>query len=487
MTISTTIKSIQDIMRQDAGVDGDAQRISQLVWMIFLKIFDDNEQVYEWDPDYTSPIPGALRWRNWAADDEGITGDELLDFVNNRLFRTLKTLNFQPGDDPRGFIVQEVFADSYNYMKSGTLMRQVINKINRIDFNDQEERHLFNDIYEKILRDLQSAGNAGEYYTPRAVTQFMTDMVDPQLGQVVLDPACGTAGFLVCALEHLKQQAGDAEAWQRLEKDIRGIEKKPLPHMLAVTNLFLHEVSEPAVARDNALTRKPYRSYTDADRVDVVLTNPPFGGTEEPGVEAGFPAQFQTKETADLFLILVMRLLKDGGQGAIVLPDGFLFGDEGIKLRIKEKLLDTCNLHTIVRLPKGVFAPYTDINTNLLFFQKGDPTEAIWYFEHPLPEGYKAYTKTKPIRIEEFEQEKGWWQEREENEYAWRVSIEDIKARNYNLDIDNPHEEDKSLGDPVKLLAKYEAQQAAAAETREALREALAAALAETGAIHEAA
>ncbi len=483
MTISTTIKSIQDIMRQDAGVDGDAQRISQLVWMMFLKIFDDNEEVYEWDDAYESPIPDGLRWRDWAADDEGITGDGLLDFVNNELFPAFKDLSLAPGSDPRGFIVQELFADSYNYMKSGTLMRQVINKINEIDFNDQKERHLFNDIYEKILRDLQSAGNAGEYYTPRAVTQFMTDMVNPQLGQIVLDPACGTGGFLVCALEHMKKQAGGADEWQTLEANLRAVEKKPLPHMLAVTNLFLHQVSVPNVARDNALTRKPYRSYTDADRVDIVLTNPPFGGTEEPGVESGFPATFRTKETADLFLVLVMHLLKQGGQAAIVLPDGFLFG-EGVKTRIKEKLLDECNLHTIVRLPNGVFAPYTGINTNLLFFRKGEPTEAIWYFEHPMPGDRKAYSKTRPISIEEFELEKAWWDDREENEYAWRVTREEIEARGYNLDIKNPYEEAQLRVDPAILLARYEEQLAAAQATRTALKETLAAALAETEANH---
>ncbi|MCC6603772.1 MAG: SAM-dependent DNA methyltransferase [Anaerolineae bacterium] len=483
MTISTTIKSIQDIMRQDAGVDGDAQRISQLVWMMFLKIFDDNEEVYAWDEEYQSPIPDGLRWRNWAADDEGITGDELLNFVNNRLFPTLKELSFVPDSDARGFIVQELFADSYNYMKSGTLMRQVINKINEIDFNNQKERHLFNDIYEKILRDLQSAGNAGEYYTPRAVTQFMTDMVNPQLGQVVLDPACGTGGFLVCALEHMKQQAGDASGWQTMEANLRGIEKKPLPHMLAVTNLFLHEVTVPNIARDNALTRRPYRSYTEKDRVDVVLTNPPFGGTEEPGVESGFPAAYQTKETADLFLVLVMQLLKEGGQAAIVLPDGFLFG-EGVKTRIKEKLLAECNLHTIVRLPNGVFAPYTGINTNLLFFRKGEPTEEIWYFEHPMPTDRKQYSKTRPISIEEFELEKAWWDNRAENEHAWRVTREAIEARSYNLDIKNPYEEEQKRVDPALLLARYEAQVADMQATRTALKEALAAALAQTEASH---
>jgi type I restriction enzyme M protein len=267
-----------------------------------------------------------------------------------------------------------------------------------------------------------------------------------------------------------------------LEANVRGIEKKPLPHMLAITNLFLHEVSVPQVARDNALTQRPYRSYTDVDRVDIVLTNPPFGGTEEPGVETNFPAQYQTKETADLFLVLVMQLLKAGGQAAIVLPDGFLFG-EGVKTRIKERLLESCNLHTIVRLPNGVFAPYTGINTNLLFFRKGEPTEAVWYFEHPMPGDRKAYSKTRPITIEEFDLEKGWWQERVENDYAWRVTRDEIVARGYNLDIKNPYEEEQKRVDPALLLARYEAQLAAAQATRTALKETLAAALA--GVINE--
>jgi type I restriction enzyme M protein len=310
----------------------------------------------------------------------------------------------------------------------------------------------------------------------------MVDMLDPQIGDTVLDPACGTGGFLVCALENMKKHARDAADMATLQRSLHGVEKKPLPHVLAITNLFLHGVPTPQIARDNALTRRPYRSYTDRDRVDVVLTNPPFGGMEEPGVESGFPQMFQTRETADLFLVLVMQLLKDGGRAAIVLPDGSLFG-EGVKTRIKERLLRECNLHTIVRLPNGVFAPYTGINTNLLFFEKGTPTEAIWYFEHPLPEGYKNYTKTRPIRIEEFNLEKAWWNEREENEKAWRVPVEEIEARDYNLDIKNPHDDGEELGDPVKLLAHYEAQLAEVRSTKEALRDALAAALAETGAI----
>ncbi len=476
MSITTVVKSMQDIMRQDAGVDGDAQRISQLVWMLFLKIFDDKEEEYELDPTYHSPMPERLRWRVWAANDEGITGDELLAFINNDLFPTLKELQVGPGADPRGAIVQEVFADAYNYMKSGILIRQVINKLNEIDFNAMQDRHLFNDIYEKILRDLQNAGNAGEYYTPRAVTQFMVDMTNPQLGRIVLDPACGTGGFLVCALEHMRAQVTTIEDRERLHGAIRGIEKKPLPHLLAITNLILHDVEVPHIERDNALARQPYRAYSDRDRVDYILTNPPFGGMEEPGIESNFPSQFQTKETADLFLALIVHLLRDGGQGAIVLPDGSLFG-EGVKTRLKEHLLERCNLHTIVRLPNGVFAPYTDINTNLLFFTKGEPTQAIWYVEHPLPEGYKKYTKTRPIRIEEFAREKAWWTNREAHEHAWRVPIAEIKARNYNLDIKNPNNSDPTHGDPQLLLANYQALQSEIAADRTALKAALMGAL----------
>ncbi|MGB0386122.1 MAG: N-6 DNA methylase [Ardenticatenaceae bacterium] len=476
MSISTTIKSIQDIMRQDAGVDGDAQRISQLVWMMFLKLFDAAEDEFEWDEAYESPIPEALRWRHWAADEEGMTGEALMSFVDKRLFPGLKGLAGKENIDPRGAIMGEVFEDTYNYMKSGTLMRQVINKLEQIDFHDQQERHLFNDIYEKILRDLQSAGNSGEYYTPRAVTQFMVDMIAPKIGQSVLDPACGTGGFLVCALEQMKAQAKNADEMSLLERSIHGIEKKPLPHVLSLTNLFLHGVAVPHVARDNALTRKPYRSYTDKDRVDIVLTNPPFGGTEEPGVESGFPKAYQTKETADLFLVLIMQVLKDGGQGAVVLPDGSLFG-EGVKTRIKERLLRECNLHTIVRLPKGVFAPYTSIKTNLLFFRKGEPTKEIWYFEHPMPSNRKSYSKTRPLALAEFDLEKKWWNARQKNEHAWCITLDEIKKRGYNLDIKNPYQEEIIFGDPFTLLAQYQAQIAAAEKTRRKLRATLEAAL----------
>ncbi|MDP3832764.1 MAG: class I SAM-dependent DNA methyltransferase [Hydrogenophaga sp.] len=479
--LSPVIKSIQDIMRQDSGVDGDAQRISQLTWLLFLKVFDSLEEELELTRDtYKSPIPESMRWRNWAANPEGMTGDELQDFVNTELFVTLKNLPADPVRNPRGYVVRGVFEDAYNYMKSGQLLRQVINKLNTIDFNRQSERHQFNDLYEKILKDLQSAGNAGEFYTPRAVTQFMVDMVNPQLGETVLDPATGTGGFLVCAIEHLRKQVQSTEDDTVLQQSIRGVEKKQLPHMLCVTNLLLHGVEVPSnIRHDNTLAR-PLREVTQADRVDVVLTNPPFGGIEEPGIEQGYPADVRTKETADLFLVLIKHILKVNGRAALVLPDGTLFG-EGVKTRIKEQLLVECNLHTIVRLPNGVFAPYTGIKTNLLFFTKGQPTQHVWYYEHPYPEGVKSYNKTKPIRIEEFDAEKAWWGNetdgfaaRVENERAWKVSIDQIKTANYNLDQKNPHAVDAVSHDPEVLLADYARLQAEAQTLRDQLKAILA-------------
>lgn len=450
-------------MRKDAGVDGDAQRISQLVWMVFLKVFDAKEDDWEMIRDeYTPVIPVGLRWRDWAANDEGMTGDELLDFINNKLFKELKEMELDEYSDPKVIIVKAVFEDSYNYMKSGTLMRQVINKLNEIDFSAQEDRHTFNDIYESILKDLQNAGNAGEYYTPRPVTQFVVDMVNPVLGEKVLDFACGTGGYLTSTINHFVKtgQIKNIEDNQVLQDTILGVEKKPMPHMLAITNLILHDIDTPKITHGNSLTRN-VRDYKPIEQVDVIVTNPPFGGIEEDGIETNFPEKFRTKETADLFMVLLMYLLKDGGRAGIVLPDGFLFG-EGVKTAIKEKLLEEFNLHTIVRMPNGVFAPYTGINTNLLFFEKGKATEEIWYFEHPLPEGYKNYTKTKPIRLEEFDLEKQWWNVRVENEFAWKISIEDIKNRNYNLDIKNPsstfNEESRSITEIISSLKASQAK-----------------------------
>jgi type I restriction enzyme M protein len=426
-------------MRKDAGVDGDAQRISQLGWMLFLKIFDEKEN--EWEviyDDYKSPIPKDLRWRNWAADEEGMTGDELLGFVNNSLFPRMKELKMRNNKDA-AIMVKNVFEDSYNYMKSGTLLRQVINKINAdIHLSTQKERHAFNDIYEQILRDLQSAGNAGEFYTPRPVTQFLVEMIKPKLGETVLDPACGTGGFLVNVIDYIlaHSKVKSLADREKLQNSIRGIEKKPLPHMLATTNLILHGIEIPAIAHDNLLN-KSWTEWTNKNRVDVIVTNPPFGGMEEDGVENNFPSQFRTRETANLFMALIIHLLKDGGRAGLVLPDGFLFG-EGVTTRIKQTLLEKCNLHTIVRLPNGVFAPYTGIKTNLLFFTKGEPTREVWFFEHPYPDGVKNYNKTKPINIKEFDLEKGWWEKRKENENVWKVSFEEIKKRNFNLDFKNP-------------------------------------------------
>ena len=390
-----------------------------------------------------------------------------------------------------------MFEDAYQYMKNGTLLRQVINKINDdIDFNDSKKRHHFGDIYEQILKDLQSAGNAGEYYTPRAVTQFMVDRVDPKLGETVLDPACGTGGFLTCTIDHLRRKyVKTPDDEKTLQASVHGVEKKPLPHLLCTTNMLLHGIDVPSnIRHDNTLAR-PLRDYGPRDRVEVIVTNPPFGGMEEDGIESNFPKAFRTRETADLFLVLIMHLLKPGGaaggggRGAIVLPDGTLFG-EGVKTRIKEKLLAECNLHTIVRLPNGVFNPYTGIKTNLLFFTKGEPTRDIWFYEHPYPTGYKSYSKTKPIRIEEFEPEKSWWgrpdarggfKGRKPNEHAWKVSTADIQAGGYNLDIKNPNAPDTGPGDPDQLLAELERIRREGRVTLARLKQELAAALTSGG------
>ncbi len=489
MSLITLIKTIQDIMRKDVGVDGDAQRISQIVWMLFLKIFDDREKEWESrDPDYRSPIPSRFRWRNWAAHDEGMTGDELIDFINNEMFPKLKRLAATAGANRSAVVVGSVFEDGYNYMKSGTLLRQVINKIEEeINFNVATDRHLLGDIYEKILRDLQSAGNAGEYYTPRAVTQFIVEMVNPQLGETVLDPACGTGGFLTCTINHVRKQVKTIGDEQTLQKSLRGVEKKPLPHMLATTNMLLHGMDDPSFIRRNNMLARHLRDYGPSEHVHCIVTNPPFGGMEEDGIEDNFPQPFRTRETADLFLTLIIRLLRPGGRAGMILPDGSLFG-EGVKTRIKQHLLKECNLHTIVRLPNGVFNPYTGIKTNLLFFTKGEKTKTVWYYEHPYPPGVKSYNKTRPIDIKEFNLEKKWWckdtpagrARRKENDYAWAISIEQIEANGYNLDIKNPNAEAAKHGDPDKLLKEYKDLRASIAKARDALKQELAIALEST-------
>jgi type I restriction enzyme M protein len=486
MSISTIIKSIQDIMRKDAGVDGDAQRLGQLSWLLFLKIFDAQEENLEFElEDYREPIPEAFFWRNWAADDQGKTGDELLDFINNELFPQLKTLTAPITLNPRGFVVKSAFSDAFNYMKNGTLLRQVINKLNEIDFTDSKERHLFGDLYEQILKDLQSAGNAGEFYTPRAVTQFMINRTDPKLGESIFDPACGTGGFLSNAFDHVKNNyVKTGSDQQSLQKQIYGVEKKQLPHLLCTTNMLLHGIEVPVQIRHDNTLSKPLSSWETEDMMDVIVTNPPFGGTEEDGIEKNFPSELQTRETADLFLQLIIEVLKEEGRAAVVLPDGTLFG-EGVKTKIKKLLTEECNLHTIVRLPNGVFNPYTGIKTNILFFTKGEPTKEIWFYEHPYPEGVKNYNKTKPMKFEEFKAEIDWWGDeadgfssRAETHQAWKVSIESIIERNFNLDIKNPYVGEQINYDPVELLAEYHQQQEQIGELQNQLKTILSEALA---------
>jgi type I restriction enzyme M protein len=483
MSVRNTVKSIQDIMRQDSGVDGDAQRISQLCWMFFMKIIDDQDQQLELMQDgYRSPIPAKLRWQAWASDPEGITGEELLTFVNTQLFPQLKELSVAGKQGDRRRVVRDVFEDAYNYMKSGQLMRQVVNKINEVDFNNLAERQHFGDIYEQILNDLQSAGNAGEYYTPRAVTAFMVDRIDPHPGELLLDPACGTGGFLTCAINHMrKRYVKKVEDEQHMQEGLRAVEKKQLPHMLCVTNMLLHGIENPSFVRhDNTLAR-PYISYTQSDRVAIVLTNPPFGGREEDGIESNFPKHFQTRETADLFLALIIRILKSDGRAAVVLPDGSLFG-EGVKTRLKEQLMEECNLHTIVRLPNSVFKPYASIGTNLLFFEKGVPTNDIWFYEHRVPDAQKAYSMTKPIRVEHLQPCVNWWggakrKGRVETEVAWKVTADEVKARGYNLDFKNPHTVADDHGDPEELLAALNEAEGQVNSLRDQLKTILAEAL----------
>ncbi|MCR2044280.1 type I restriction-modification system subunit M [Anaerosalibacter massiliensis] len=458
MTITSLIKSIQDIMRQDAGVDGDAQRISQLVWMLFLKVYDVKEAEWElFEESYKSIIPEDLRWRNWAEDEEGITGDELLEFVNQRLFKELKDLTVDETMDKRGLIVKSVFEDSYNYMKSGTLLRQLINKLNEIDFDEYEDRHAFNDIYENILKDLQSAGNAGEYYTPRVLTDFIIEILNPQIGEQIADFACGTGGFLVSSLNHLEKQIKTVEDRKMIQSSLFGIEKKPLPHLLCMTNLLLHDLDTPNILRDNSLGTN-VRDYTEKDKYDVIAMNPPFGGVEEVGIQINFPTEFRTSETADLFMALIMYRLKENGRVGVVLPDGFLFGDDNSKIAIKEKLLSEFNLHTIVRVPNGVFAPYTSIATNVLFFDKTKPTEKIDYYQVPLPEGIKnGFTKTRPFRPEHLKGVKDWWNNRDkEDKNAYSVTIEEIEKAKYNLDFKNPNngkeEKEYSLNELLTIM-----------------------------------
>lgn len=422
-------------MWQDTGLNGDAQRIEQLGWMLFFKIFSDKDQELELlDDNYKSPIPSELHWENWAGDDEGMTGDELVEFVDRKLFTTLR--NIPVVDNKRALILREVFEGNNNYMKSGINIRKVLNKLNELDFNIARDRHAFGELYETILKDLQSAGKSGEFYTPRAITQFLTEMVNPNIGEKVLDPASGTGGFLTRAIEHLKLQAKNVEERQSIQQNVIGWEYKPLPFLLATTNLILHDVEVPNITFRDAL-EQPLSNYTEKDRVNVILHAAVSGGIIVNNNEKNFPQNLRTKETADLYLVLIVHLLKMSGRAGVAFTDAILTGD-GAKLEVRKKLLSECNLHTIIKLPKSVFLPYP-VATNLLFFNKGTATREIWYYEHRLPEGQKSYSKTKTIRPEEFQPIKDWWENRTESEVAWKVHIETIKARNYDLDIKNPH------------------------------------------------
>ena len=443
--ISGILKSIQTIMWQDTGLNGDAQRIEQLGWMLFLKIFSDKDKELELlDDNYTSPIPDEFHWvkakGNWAGDDEGMTGDELLEFVDRKLFPAMRAIDLSTGNK-RALIVREVFEGNNNYMKSGINIRKVLNKLNEIDFNIAKDRHAFGELYESILKGLQSAGKSGEFYTPRAITQFITETLNPQLGEKILDPACGTGGYLTCAIEHLKKQTTNVADRKSIEDNIAGWEYKPLPYLLATTNLILHDIEVPNIKFGDSLDQ-PLSNFTEKDRVNVILANPPFGGIVANGNETNFPTTFRTKESADLFLILMIHLLKKDGRAGIVLPDGSLTGD-GVKQRVRQKLLEECNLHTIIRLPNSVFQPYATVATNLLFFTKGTPTKEVWYYEHRLPEGQKAYNKTKPIQAKEFDPIKTWWNNRTESDLAWKVDIQTIIDRNYDLDIKNPTKQEE--------------------------------------------
>jgi len=437
MNVSSVIKSIRNIMRQDKGVNGDAQRLEQMGWMLFLKIFDAKDEEME-DMDetgnYVSPIPTEYQWRNWAANDEGITGEDLINFIDHKLFPDLSNLNIL--DNKRAILVRDVFKGNNNYMKSGQLFRQVVNELNKIDFHTSKDHHVFGQVYESILKELQSAGSSGEFYTPRAVTGFMTEIIDPKLGEKVLDPACGTGGFLTAAIEHIRKSGVDnITQRQQLQNTVHGFELKPLPHMLAVTNLILHDIEVPDVSYEDSLLRN--QSIKPKNRVDVILANPPFGGNVDESTASSFPPAFRTKESADLFLVMMVNYLKQGGRAAIILPISSLTGD-GIKARIREMLLRNCNLHTIVRLPNSVFKPYANVSTNLLFFDRvSSPSEEIddfatkeiWYYEHQLPEGSKGYSMTNPIKQEEFEPAKTWWTNRVESEQAWKINLTEIIAK----------------------------------------------------------
>ena len=469
MAITNFVKRIQDVMRNDAGVNGDAQRIEQIVWTLFLKIYDAKEEEWELiNDDYVSIIPDNCKWRNWAVDNkdgQALTGDALLAFVNNELFPTLKNLEVSEDTPMNQVMVRYAFEDANNYMKDGVLLRQVINIIDEIDFTEYEERHAFGSIYESFLKDLQSAGNAGEFYTPRAVTDFMVKVTKPKLGERIADFACGTGGFLVSALNALSEQAGESNENREIyNNSVYGVEKKALPHILCVTNMLLHDIDNPTIIHGNTL-ETDYKEYRKMEKFDLVLMNPPYGGNEKDSVKSNFPAELRSSETADLFIDIIMFRLNKDGRCAIILPDGFLFGTDNAKVNIKKKLLEEFNLHTVVRMPHSVFAPYTSITTNILFFDNTHPTEVTWFYRLDMPEGYKNFSKTKPMKLEHFQPALDWWDNRTEIEEdgfpkAKKYTVEEIVANGYNIDLCGyPHEEEEIL-DPMDLINQYQEKRA---------------------------
>ena len=455
--LGSLIKSARDIMRKDKGLNGDLDRLPMLTWIMFLKFLDDLEQIHEADAKlagkrFRHTIEPPYRWRDWAAKPDGITGGELIAFVNNEeargpdgkkgpgLFAYLRSLQGANGGDRRD-VVATVFKGTVNRMINGYLLRDVVNKVHGIHFTSSGEIHTLGHLYESMLKEMRdAAGDSGEFYTPRAVVRFMVTVTDPRLGEILLDPACGTGGFLVEAFDHLRKQCKRAEHYAVLQSEsLLGGEAKPLPYLLAQMNLLLHGLETPKIDPLNSL-RFPLKEIGDKDRVNIILTNPPFGGEEERGILSNFPEDKQASETALLFLQLIMRKLRrlpKPGRAGVVIPNGILFGD-GVCARIKEELFKDFNLHTIVRLPNGVFAPYTGIPTNLLFFDRSGPTKTVWYYEQPLPEGRKNYTKTQPIQFEDFSDCIAWWNKRKENDRAWKVPTAHILKNGCNLDIKNP-------------------------------------------------
>ena len=466
--LGSFVKRLRDIMRNDAGINGDAQRIEQIAWLLFLKVYDAQEENWEFDDEnYQSIIPESCRWRNWAVDDgkgTALTGDHLLDFVNNTLFPTLKNLDVDSSTDIRKAIVKSTFEDANQYMKDGVLLRQIVNVIDGVDFGDYEESHAFGDIYESILKELQSAGSAGEFYTPRAVTDFMAEMIQPQIGEKCADFACGTGGFLVSWLKQLEKQIKTTEDAEAVNDSIYGIEKKQFPYMLCVTNMLLHGVENPCVYHDNSLL-KDVLDYTEKDQFDVVLMNPPYGGSEKNDVKNHFPSDLASSETADLFMSVIMYRLKQDGRAAVILPDGFLFGTDNTKVAIKKKLMNEFNLHTIIRMPGSVFSPYTSITTNILFFDHSGSTKQTWFYRLDMPEGYKHFSKTKPMRTEHFDPVREWWGNRTEivdgdGFKAKCYTASEFAESSYNLDLCGyPHEEEEILP-PKELIQEYQEKRA---------------------------